>query len=328
MRYVFGCLLIVGLLVPVGARVPVFRWQGAPAEVSAVASPRGRYLAVSATRVPGGAGIWVRDNRTGRWRRVWTHTGEVQWIGEDGTLIVMTGSTMSDPYSGQRRDRVWSGFYRVSRTGRVEKFGILSHIIDWVAIPDGSGVVATRTAAEHETDGEDDIEVETLVYLFAQHRWRSCHRFETLFGGGGEDLAIRRHRGHWVISMSECLLGDNSAVWIDLTTNRVIRARGGDPYRFSPGGRFAVEPDGRYPETGSIYHAHSWPVSLPKGMGNAQPLAGKVCTFHMHGDYITWSPDARHIAVLVLPDPEGHVQASFALFDLQWTFALSDLTSC
>ncbi|MHB9134687.1 MAG: M56 family metallopeptidase [Armatimonadota bacterium] len=269
------------------------------------ASPSGRYLAVPNPQVPGGPGIWVSNLQTGTWTKVWDRAGEIQWLPDEQGMIVAIGG-------GREREDGRPGprctFFRVSLDGTATQLTEVTDLCDWLVIPDGSGLVATRYADRRQREGVTEIQVETRIYPFANRKWMTKHIAPFIWPDGliGVGLALRKDHNAWVLSYTERRTGDNSEWWVNLTTGKAMQVHGGDDRYYSLDGQYAV--DGN-----QLFRARTWPTP-PAGRdwgGNA--LVNRIRTFPVDNVNTDWAPDGRHIAYSMGSIDQPWVTA----FDLQ-----------
>lgn len=293
------------------ADIPTFQLSALRLWSPAVASPGGRYLAVPHSRKPGGNGIWIGDLTTGTWTKVWDHTGdEIQWLPDARGMIVLTGAEPEKTPIGVTRSSCT--FSRVSLDGHVQLLTELTELCDWLVIPDGSGLAATRIHDHRQHDGVTEVRVEALRYSFSTRQWYSVFIAPYLWPDGpiGVHLSIRNHRKHWVLSYVEGATGDNSGWWINLATGDHMHVHEGDNIT---GRILEFSPDGKYAVSGiTLYHARTWPAMPRKNDWGGYPLGEAIYTFqeaNINGSY--WSPDSRLVALngLSIFDLQGHLVA-------------------
>lgn len=254
---------------------------------TAVASPSGRYLAVPNPRISGELGIWVCDLQTNEWTKVWDQVGKIQWLPDESGMIVGVG--LEDKNLNEDGSWPHCTFYRISLTGKVTKVTEISDLVDWIVIPDDSGLVATRVAGHGIKD--EATSTETSVFLYAKKKWESKHISPLEFQDGlfGKELALRKHGDDWVLSYDMSATGDNGELWLNLNTGENMQVHGNSFGNYSSDGRYVVD------DSHILYSIESWPIP-PLGHdwgGNIK--MNKIHLFDI-GDNIYWAPDAKHIA--------------------------------
>ncbi|MEI6518876.1 MAG: hypothetical protein WCO98_02345, partial [bacterium] len=241
---------------PLAKNAPIFYLSPSPvSSPSVVMSPSGRYIAVSSYRQKSSTeGIWIGDRQTGKWKKIWDHVGEIQWMPDESEMIATVGGEGEWQFGKHQPNCT---FYRLPLHGRVSQMTILTNVYEWKVIPDASGLVATRAHAQRKRDRYTDIQVEVQVYSFAKRLWHSVHIEAFKWYDSdypGTHLSIRKHKGDWVINYVEGMTGDNSGLWVNLTTSQSKSAReGSDELEFSPDGHYVV--DGN-----QLFRARSWPL--------------------------------------------------------------------
>jgi hypothetical protein len=236
-------------------------------------SPRGNYLVVMDR---------LYDMVTECWQQLAyaPQAGdELQWLPDESGLI---GKRWHP--SGRY---VVSTFFRLPRHGQAVELLQVERLVDWRVLPDGSGLVLTRTADSRPGDGAGwGYRIETLHYTFADGRLARIE-LSDWFGGdwtGGEMLCIRRDGADWIATYAP---ESNTLYWLNLRTRRqqVVSYPNCTP---------AFSPDGQYWILGhQLQSAPSWPGRTIKGHPPVE-LPGPEW-----GNAWRWSPDSRLIAYTV-----------------------------
>ncbi len=259
-----------------------------------VPSPDGRYLAYSYKQAKGGSGIWIGDLQTGKWQKVWDLQGDIEWLPGGKEFIVVTGSEYY--YRNNDGAMPHCTFFRVSidrtMSENVTKLTEITELCDWILIPDGSGIVATRIAERRQKltkHGEEpEVRRETLVYSFANNKWVTKHLspFTSYYEGvGSGNVKIRKNNDNWVISL-DYYEGEQ---WINLTTGQNMVVKVNEECRYSPDGQYAIFDQ-------SLYSVRSWPI-LPKVIESYDEVRiNKIHDMPFVQGNLRWAPDGLHIA--------------------------------
>lgn len=134
-----------------------------------VASPAGRYVAVSSTRdEQSDKGTWLYDIKTEQWSLLTAHYGEIRWL-PDGQSMIMA----ERPKPAWYADHI---FYQVDLKGHIRELGRVSSVSydGWQVLPDGSGLVAVESVIK-----DKDRNVECVIahqYVFSTDSWQTLAR--------------------------------------------------------------------------------------------------------------------------------------------------------
>ncbi len=175
--------------------------------------------------------------------------------------------------------------WRVPLRGTPKCLTHIARSVDWLPLPDGSGMVATTIDPRtRKSEGEVEVRARVNSYSFTTHRWRTIaiSPWESPDMGIGDHPALRRHNRDWVLSFHLFGPADSQSYWVNLTTGHGMEGEEGDPlFEYSPNGRYVIA-------EGNLYAASCWPRASRLGFGQVRDalLVSAI------GGEILWSPDS------------------------------------